>query len=239
MFNTPTAIPNLNPEQIKFIESSLGMKLDWEADITKSYLDIQGYIFSPTDLLDYIYAVLHTPQYRDKYKEFLKIDFPRVPFDVTPEKFWKLVKIGGQLRKLHLLEDETLDNSKIGYPIAGDNVVEKVSFEFNNSPLEGWQSQTDGVEPNLITKSTLSLPIKKENITGKVFINSSQYFDGVSVIAWEFYIGGYQPAQKWLKDRKDNVLTFEDIAHYQKLVASLDQTSILMQELEKHYDQTN
>lgn len=196
MFNTPTAIPNLNLEQVKLIETSLGMKLDWEAEITKSYLDIHGDIFSPTDLLDYIYAVLHTPQYRDKYKEFLKIDFPRVPFDVLPEVFWKLVRIGGQLRKLHLVEDDSLDISKIGYPIAGNNVVEKVSYTEN-----------------------------------KVYINSSQYFDGVSPISWEFYIGGYQPAQKWLKDRKKLTLSYDDIGYYQKLVASLDKTDELMKEL--------
>lgn len=198
MFNTPSAIPNLNPEQIKLIQTSLGMKLDWEAPITQSYLVESELTFSPTDLFDYIYAVLHTPQYRSKYKEFLKIDFPRVPFDVAPEIFWQLVGIGRQLRKLHLVEDETLDSSKIGYPIDGNNIVEKVSF-----------------------------------VDGKVFINATQYFEGVSVIAWEFYIGGYQPAQKWLKDRKDLILTYEDIAYYQKLVASLERTDVLMQELKR------
>jgi predicted helicase len=198
MFNTPTAIPNLNPDQIKLIETSLGMKLDWEAEITKSYLDIQGDIFSPTDVLDYIYAVLHTPQYRDKYKEFLKIDFPRVPFDVTPEVFWQLVRIGRQLRKLHLVGDQALDFGYIGYPIAGENIVDKLNY-----------------------------------VDDKVYINVSQYFDGVSAKAWEFYIGGYQPTQKWLKDRKGLTLSYDDIMYYQRLVASLDATIVLMQELEE------
>jgi predicted helicase len=198
MFDTPTAIPNLNPDQVKLIETSLGMKLDWEAPITQSYLDLAAETFSPTDLMDYIYAVLHTPQYRDKYKEFLKIDFPRVPFDVLPEVFWKLVRIGGQLRKLHLVEGESLDFSYIGYPMVGSNIMDKVNY-------------TDG----------------------KVFINSSQYFDGVSPISWEFYIGGYQPAQKWLKDRKGVTLSYEDISYYQKLVSSLDRTNVLMKELER------
>jgi predicted helicase len=198
MFNTPSAIPNLNPDQIKLIETSLGMKLDWEAGITKSYLDSTSDIFAPTDLLDYIYAVLHTPQYRDKYKEFLKIDFPRVPFDVTPEVFWQLVRIGRQLRKLHLVEDQALDFGYIGYPIAGENIVDKLNY-----------------------------------VDDKVYINVSQYFDGVSAKAWEFYIGGYQPAQKWLKDRKALTLSYDDITYYQKLVASLDATIAMMQELEE------
>ena len=60
--------------------------------------------FAPIDLLDYIYAVLHSPKYREKYKEFLKIDFPRVPFPADAVEFWKLVEVGGELRQLHLLE---------------------------------------------------------------------------------------------------------------------------------------
>ena len=64
--------------------------------------------FAPIDLLDYIYAVLHSPTYRKTYKEFLKIDFPRVPYPQR-DTFWQLVKLGGQLRQLHLLEFEMDD----------------------------------------------------------------------------------------------------------------------------------
>jgi hypothetical protein len=67
---------------------------------------------------------------------------------------------------------------------------------------------------------------------GKVYINETQYFDKVPQIAWEFYIGGYQPAQKWLKDRKDRVLTFEDILHYQKIIIALTETDRLMKEID-------
>jgi hypothetical protein len=67
---------------------------------------------------------------------------------------------------------------------------------------------------------------------GKVYINETQYFDKVPQIAWEFYIGGYQPAQKWLKDRKDRVLTFEDILHYQKFIIALTETDRLMKEID-------
>jgi len=56
--------------------------------------------------------------------------------------------------------------------------------------------------------------------SGKVWINSTQYFDEVPQIAWDFYIGGYQPAQKWLKDRKGRKLNFEDIQHYQKIIVA-------------------
>ena len=69
-------------------------------------------------------------------------------------------------------------------------------------------------------------------MVGKVFINESQYFDNVPQVAWEFYIGGYQPAQKWLKDRKDRALDFEDILHYQKIIVALTETNRIMQEID-------
>jgi hypothetical protein len=71
------------------------------------------------------------------------------------------------------------------------------------------------------------------NEHGKVYINESQYFDNVPKVAWEFYIGGYQPAQKWLKDRKNRKLEFEDILHYQKIIVALSETDRLMKEIDK------
>jgi hypothetical protein len=68
---------------------------------------------------------------------------------------------------------------------------------------------------------------------GKVYINDTQYFDNVPEIAWDFYIGGYQPAQKWLKDRKERKLEFEDILHYQKIIVALSETDRLMKEIDK------
>jgi hypothetical protein len=68
---------------------------------------------------------------------------------------------------------------------------------------------------------------------GRVYINETQCFENVPQIAWEFYIGGYQPAQKWLKDRKDRKLEFEDILHYQKIIVALSETDRLMKEIDK------
>ncbi len=74
---------------------------------------------------------------------------------------------------------------------------------------------------------------KPKYLDGKVFINDTQYFDNVPQIAWEFYIGGYQPAQKWLKDRKERKLEFDDILHYQKIIVALSETDRLMKEIDK------
>lgn len=68
---------------------------------------------------------------------------------------------------------------------------------------------------------------------GKVWINSAQYFENVPDTAWNFYIGGYQPAQKWLKDRKDRMLSYEDIFHYQKIIVALTETDRLMKEIDR------
>lgn len=153
--------------------------------------------FDPEQLLDYIYAVLHTPSYRTKYKEFLKIDFPRVPYPKDRKQFDELAKIGKELRELHLMESPKLQKATLPYPEAGSDIVEKVEYK-----------------------------------EGRVYINSNQYFGKVSEIAWNFYIGGYQPAQKWLKDRKGRTLTNEDIEHYQKIIYILDETDKLMRKLD-------
>ena len=159
--------------------------------------------FAPIDILDYIYAVLHSPRYREKYKDFLKIDFPRVPYPKDVATFWQLVKLGTQIRQIHLLESPIVEQYSTQYPIDGNNLVTK---------------------PIFINSSTFQ---------GKVYINNTQYFDNVPLAAWDFYIGGYQPAQKWLKDRKERTLELEDIFHYQKIIVALIETNKLMAEINK------
>ena len=63
-------------------------------------------------------------------------------------------------------------------------------------------------------------------------ISSDQYFEGAPATAWEFHIGGYQPAQKWLKDRKGRALSFDDVMHYQKIIKILTETDRIMKEIE-------
>lgn len=64
------------------------------------------------------------------------------------------------------------------------------------------------------------------------YLDTLHYFDGVPETAWNFYIGGYQPAQKWLKDRKDRALGYEDILHYQRIVVALTETERIMAEID-------
>jgi predicted helicase len=153
----------------------------------------------PINILDYIYCVLHSNKYRENYSELLKIDFPRIPYPNDRARFWELVKLGGEIRQIHLLESAVVDNFIAQYPVKGDNLID----------------------------------IKANYVGGKVWINKTQYFDNVPQVAWEFYIGGYQPAQKWLKDRKDRELSSDDINHYQKIIVALTETDRLMKEIDK------
>ncbi len=201
--------PNLNADIVKQIAAKLKLKFTNEKETTKG-------TFAPIDVLDYIYAVLHSPAYREKYKEFLKIDFPRVPYPTGADSFWQLVKLGGQLRQLHLLESDTVEHYITQYPITGNNVVDKIRFEENYELLDG----------EVITHAEPVYPF------GRVYINGTQFFQQVPKAAWEFYIGGYQPAQKWLKDRKGRTLTFEDILHYQKMIVALFETGKIMEQID-------
>ncbi len=181
--------------------------------------------FTPENLLDYIYAVLHSPNYREKYKEFLKIDFPRIPLPENAEEFWKFAGKGCELRKLHLMESPDLDIPLTSYPISGTNVVEKVCFK-ECSP--GVKESSTGGSPVSYNNHR---PAACATFSGKVFINSTQYFDNVPESAWNFYIGGYQPAQKWLKDRKAGTLSYDDIIHYQKIIVTLKRSAEVMEEI--------
>ena len=406
-------VPNLNMEIVNEMATKLGIEFVAEKPTTKNPQPTTS--FAPIDILDYIYAVLHSPSYREKYKEFLKIDFPRVPYPKDQKTFFDLVALGSQLRQIHLLESDVVDKLITQYPEDGNNIVLKPRFENSPSlkespqggvvhspplegcpqggvvhspPLEGcpqggvvadltikttpiffnpkldlpcniklkprakklrqaenlsevlfWMqvtkgqfykidfdrqriignyivdfyvkklgliieidgsshdnkqeydaerdayfeslglkvyhipvvevfqqmrlvmqklegfiinnynspinfSETKSPEDNLPSSPT-STPSKEENLPphptgtppeegklGNVFINETQYFKNVPEVAWNFYIGGYQPAQKWLKDRKGRELSYEDILHYQKIIVALTETDRLMKEID-------
>ena len=216
LHETPERVPNLNMEMVKTFADGLGLYFSPEKPDYNIQTEETNQ-FYPIDILDYIYAVLHSPTYRETYKEFLKIDFPRVPYPTDIVKFWELVDLGGQLRQLHLLESETVENYITQYPEDGDNIVGKPKY------IERYMVDED----NTVTHNDPPYPM------GRVYINDMQYFDNVPETAWNFYIGGYQPAQKWLKDRKERELSFEDILHYQKMIVALFETDRIMKEIDK------
>ena len=161
----------------------------------------QGRAISPEDTLAYLYAVLHTPGYRQRYADFLRRDFPRVPLTSNKELFAALVKLGHELIGLHTLQAPPARIS--GFPVAGSGEVVKPRFA-----IAAGQS------------------------AGRVWINDAQYFDGVPQAVWDLHIGGYRVAEKWLKDRRGRLLTYDDITHYQNVVAALARTLAIQAELD-------
>ena len=154
---------------------------------------------TPEDILYYIYGVLYSNIYREKYAEFLKIDFPRVPFTADYDLFKKLGKLGKQLADLHLLKSPALDPPLSKYQGSGNNdKIEKITY-------------------------------KEDEL--RIYINKDKYFEGIAPEVWNYYIGGYQVLQKYLKDRKGR--NMDDAPHYCRIVTALSKTI----EIQKHIDE--
>ncbi len=179
-FGTEHKIPNINAEEWQKFNNAVGR------DTT------------PEELLAYIYAVLYSPMYRERYKEFLKVDFPRIPLPHSAEEFEYFVVLGQQLIDLHLMKNANNWTLETRFPESGSQKVEQAS-----------------------------------RIDDKIFINDTQYFSNVPDIAWSFYIGGYQPAQKWLKDRKGCILSYDDLMHYRQIIHALCETDKIMKDIDK------
>ena len=208
--NDFSRITNFNKEIVLKLGTNLKLEfVEHNIQINENRKPTDSKEFSPENVLDYIYAVVHSPTYRKKYKEFLKIDFPRIPYPKNRETFWKFVRLGKEIRNVHLMESAELGTHIASFPKNGDNkITQKID-------AKNWEIFDD------------------ENQLGRVWINKKQYFEGVSSKVWNLNIGGYQPAQKWLKDRTGRHLTFEDIIHYQKIIFALSETDRIMQEIDK------
>lgn len=194
--------PNLNPGFVYEMAGKLGLEF-----ITEGTGDLES-TFGPEDVFAYIYAVLHGPTYRERYAEFLKIDFPHIPLTSDWVLFTALVECGAELVNLHLLRSPKVDYFITTYPVKGSNVV-------------------DG-SPNY------ALPDDEHG--GRVYINNTQYFEGITPALWEFHVGGYQVLDKWLKDRRGRELSYNDLQHYQRVAVALNETMRLMGEIDALID---
>jgi predicted helicase len=178
--------PNLNSKLLSVLES--------------------GYKKQPTPaaIFNYIYAILHSNAYRTKYSEFLRTDFPRVPFTSSPKVFGALVKKGEELVALHLLKSKRLAKPIAAFEGDGENRVEKVTYGPRDS---------------------------------RVYVNPAQYFTGVNSDVWGYRIGGYQVAEKWLKDRKGRMLSSEEVMHYCRVMTALSETIKVQDSLDELFEE--
>ena len=187
-------LPNFSPKFLKELAEKLTLPQTEPHNLPKG--------ITPEDIFHYAYAVFYSPTYRERYAEFLKIDFPRLPLTSDLNLFRDLAALGRELVALHLVNtsNTSLLNTPINpFPVVGNNEVEKVRYN------EGKQ---------------------------QVYINKTQYFKGISTEIWEFRIGGYQVCDKWLKDRRGRKLSIKDIQHYQRILLVLGETIRLMVEID-------
>ena len=193
----PSKTHNFSHEFVSDLEAKLNLHFNQET------IDEHD-SFSPEDVFHYIYAILNSPKFRQRYSEFLRIDFPRVPLTTCVPLFRRLGELGGELVDWHLLQHvdlQTESDLHVNFLIRGNDRVEK------------------------------GFP-KYDMARQRVYINKKQYFGGVPQNRWELMIGGYQVLKKWLSDRRGRTLGDDDVWHYRKTVRALGETRRLMREID-------
>jgi predicted helicase len=180
---------NLNPKVVEELKAGYGQQP------------------TPEQIFHYIYAVLYAPAFKEKYAEFLRSDFPRVPFTADRELFMGMASLGHRLTELHLLRSPDLDQPAARFEGAGDGRVAK-------SKSEGFLYEVG---------------------EQRLYINKTQNFAPVPEEVWEYQVGGYQVCEKWLKDRKGRKLDHKNIQTYCRIVTALKITIEIQEELDALY----
>ncbi len=175
---------------------------------------------SPEDVIYYAYAVFYSPTYRTRYAELLRGDFPRIPLPSSGSAFRGAADVGAKLVALHLLEDAALETPGVDFPHSGSDHVEKYRERY----IHPAQSSL-GRAKHSPSRSALDLPGSEP---GRVKLNDLQSFVNVPVTVWEYRVGGYQPAKKWLDDRVGRILSEDEITHYRRMIAAIRETLALL-----------
>jgi predicted helicase len=175
----------------------------------KEYLNVLSFKPTTEDILNYIYSVLHSPIYRQKYIEFLKTDFPAVPMTKDKDTFYSYAKLGKQLIALHTMADIPKDKE----------IREEYEGEIANFVIAK------------ITVPTKAAP----KLTIKTTDNKEIIFNGVTPEIYAFQIGSYNPIDKWLKYRiKDKViLGIDDLAHIKNMIIVIKHTMLIMEQIKE------
>ncbi len=152
---------------------------------------------SPEAILHYVYAVLYAPAYGSTYAAFLKTDFPRIPFPNDAALFQELAVLGSNLTELHLMKADVLNTPTCRFHGEGSNRVAKSKRVGRN-----YDGEAERVTIN----------------------EEGQHFGPIPQDVWEYQVGGYQVLDKWLYDRRERILTTEEIKHYCRVVTALNET---------------
>lgn len=182
-------------------------RLNLNPKVLESLAKAYGEAPTPEEVFHYIYAVLYASSYREKYADFLRLDFPRIPFPADREVFAGLAALGKRLVDLHLLRSDELDPPLAKFEGQGDNQV--------------GGNKRDGVHYDAERQ--------------RVYINPTQYFAPVPPEVWEYIIGGYQVCLKWLKERQGRHLSLNEIQTYCRMVTALTRTMEVQSEIDEYY----
>jgi len=201
-------------------EELLGSEIEKEPNFTKEF---QDYIFTkpysnamPEEILGYIYAILYTPSYRTKYYEYLKIDYPKIPFTDNIEMFKKLSALGTKLIELHLMNNIPNDG----------NII--LDFAKPNS-----ENDNDLGE---ISYAIKKIPSKQRYKNEAIYLNEDLCIKNITEDVWNYSIGGYQVIDKWLKYRVDYECSRGELEHLVNVCKIIRETIKLQNVLEEIYE---
>ncbi|WP_340199767.1 type ISP restriction/modification enzyme [Helicobacter pylori] len=183
-FRDPNYTENFTPEFRSFID--------------KHY----NHSFEPLEVLGYIYALLYSPNYRKRYEEFLKADYPKILFTNNKDLFRVLSLLGIELIGLHVLNKEILNYS-----------FEKLKDATIGESYYSPSSKLTEVHDRIIKKPTYNEPEQR------LYINHSAYFRGVSKEIYHYMIGGYGVLDKYLKSHKNEPCNFDHVRNIIKVIA--------------------
>ncbi|GAA9614337.1 hypothetical protein HpHA84_02920 [Helicobacter pylori] len=178
LYHNPNYTENFTPEFRDFID--------------KHY----NHSFEPLEILGYIYALLYSPNYRKRYEDFLKADYPKILFAENKDLFRALSLLGIELIGLHVLNQESLN----------------YSFEKLKDATIGESCYIEAHERNPIIK-------KPSHNEQRLYINHSTYFSGVSQEIYDYRIGGYCVLDKYLKSHKNESCDFDHVTNIIKVIA--------------------
>ena len=160
---------------------------------------------SPEEILAYIYAILYSPTYRERYYEFLKYDFPRIPLPQDRDQFRTLAAFGQRLIECHLLKESR---------------SEVAPTETRSPTVHRFEGEGDGIVARV------------RYLDGQIWINPTQYFTDVPVEVWEYEVGAYQVCEKWLKDRREEALSRAALQQYRAILVAVAETLQVMAEID-------
>lgn len=199
--------PVANPDDLLAQDGSSERQPNLNPGLVAALTEAHGRTPAPEAIFHYVYAILHAPAYREKYTEFLRIEFPRIPFTSASAVFAKFAALGARLVALHLLTSRELDATTCRFEGEGDARVARTK-------TGGFRYDPDDQ---------------------RMYINKTQYFGPVPPDVCTYRIGSYQVCDKWLKDRKDRRLEVDDIRTFCRLAASIGLTLAIQEQLDALY----